>query len=111
MRPGQAGRRKDGLPEFFRFGLTDSNRRKDPRLISTSCRGYGYKRRMQNRPVNADKMSEREAARQFGPARETVRKMLRYAAQTNRRCVKRSPPVALHYKRSTFSFGTSLSLT
>lgn len=56
--------------------------------------GYGvanataYKRRNQNIPVNAarvrravivDKMSEREVARQFGLARETVRKMLRYS--------------------------------
>jgi transposase len=32
------------------------------------------------RAVVVDKMSEREAARQFGLARETVRKMLRYAA-------------------------------
>ena len=31
------------------------------------------------RAVVVDKMSEREAARQFGLARETVRKMLRYA--------------------------------
>ena len=31
------------------------------------------------RAVFVDKMSEREAARQFGLARETVRKMLRYA--------------------------------
>jgi len=31
------------------------------------------------RAVIVDKMSEREAARQFGLARETVRKMLRYA--------------------------------
>ena len=30
------------------------------------------------RAVVFDKMSEREAARQFGLARETVRKMLRY---------------------------------
>lgn len=32
------------------------------------------------RAVIVDKMSEREACRQFGLARETVRKMLRYAA-------------------------------
>ena len=32
------------------------------------------------RAVVVEKMSEREAARQFGLARETVRKMLRYAA-------------------------------
>ena len=32
------------------------------------------------RAVVVDKMSEREAARQFGLARETVRKMLRYSA-------------------------------
>lgn len=31
------------------------------------------------RAVVVDKISEREAARQFGLARETVRKMLRYA--------------------------------
>src|SRR5258708_30623113 len=31
------------------------------------------------RAVVVDKMSEREAARQFGLARETVRKMLRYS--------------------------------
>lgn len=31
------------------------------------------------RAVVVDKMSEREAARQFGVARETVRKMLRYS--------------------------------
>ena len=31
------------------------------------------------RAVVVEKMSEREAARQFGLARETVRKMLRYA--------------------------------
>ena len=34
---------------------------------------------MVRRAVVVDKMSEREAARQFGLARETVRKMLRYA--------------------------------
>ena len=31
------------------------------------------------RAVVVDKMSEREAAKQFGLARETVRKMLRYS--------------------------------
>jgi hypothetical protein len=31
------------------------------------------------RAVMVDQMSEREAARQFGLARETVRKMLRYS--------------------------------
>ena len=31
------------------------------------------------RAIVVDQMSEREAARQFGLARETVRKMLRYA--------------------------------
>ncbi|MBM3773914.1 MAG: hypothetical protein FJW37_02005 [Acidobacteria bacterium] len=31
------------------------------------------------RAVAVDEMSEREAAREFGLARETVRKMLRYA--------------------------------
>ena len=33
------------------------------------------------RAVVVDKMSEREAAKQFGLARETVRKMLRYSVQ------------------------------
>jgi transposase len=32
------------------------------------------------RAVIVDKMSEREAAKEFGLARETVRKMLRYSA-------------------------------
>src|SRR3977135_4446889 len=40
--------------------------------------------------VVVDKMSEREAAKEFGLARETVRKMLRYAVPPGYR---RQPPV------------------
>jgi transposase len=42
------------------------------------------------RAVVVDKMSEREAANEFGLARETVRKMLRYSAPPGYR--RQQPP-------------------